>query len=133
MADDIVVTRIRDRVYRVVADGRAEIVYVAGSASDRWLFWNGRVFRGDFSGAPASDGRGARALGVQPLTAPMPATVLQVNVKVGDAVKKGDLVVLLEAMKMELPLHAAGDATVTAVHCQVGALVPADAVLVELR
>ena len=34
MADDIVVTRIRDRVYRVVADGRAEIVYVAGSASD---------------------------------------------------------------------------------------------------
>ena len=63
----------------------------------------------------------------------MPATVLQVNVKVGDAVKKGDLVVLLEAMKMELPLHAAGDATVTAVHCQAGALVPADAVLVELR
>lgn len=67
------------------------------------------------------------------ITAPMPATVLKVHVKAGDAVKKGDTLVLLEAMKMELPLRAPGDGTVAAVRCREGELVQADAVLVELR
>ena len=63
----------------------------------------------------------------------MPATVLKVNAKPGDAVKKGDVVVLLEAMKMELPLRAPADTTVAAVHCQEGELVDGDAVLVQFR
>ena len=67
------------------------------------------------------------------ITAPMPATVLKVHVKAGAAVKKGDTLVLLEAMKMELPLRAPGDGTVAAVLCREGELVQADAVLVELR
>ena len=67
------------------------------------------------------------------VTAPMPATVHQVPVKPGDAVRKGDLVVLLEAMKMELPLRATGDAIVATVYCRVGELVEADSPLVELR
>ena len=62
----------------------------------------------------------------------MPATVVKLLVKPGDAVKKGDTLVVLEAMKMELPLRAAGDATVTAVHCREGELVQPDAVLVEM-
>jgi 3-methylcrotonyl-CoA carboxylase alpha subunit len=63
----------------------------------------------------------------------MPATVLKVAVKTGDAVRKGDLIVLLEAMKMELPMRAPADAVVAAVRCQAGDLVEADATLVELR
>ena len=47
--------------------------------------------------------------------------------------RKGDTVVLLEAMKMELPLRAPADATVAAVHTRDGELVQADAVLVELQ
>jgi len=65
------------------------------------------------------------------LTAPMPATVIKIQVKPGDAVKKGDVVVVLEAMKMELPIRALGDATIAAIHCREGELVGADAVLVE--
>jgi acetyl/propionyl-CoA carboxylase alpha subunit len=65
------------------------------------------------------------------LTAPMPATVIKVSVKPGDAVKKGDAIVVLEAMKMELPLRASGDGVVSAVRCREGELVQADAVLVE--
>jgi biotin carboxyl carrier protein len=61
----------------------------------------------------------------------MPATVITVKVKPGDAVKKGDVVVVLEAMKMELPLRALGDGVVAAVRCRQGDLVQADAVLVE--
>src|SRR5262249_42793244 len=76
--------------------------------------------------------RRAAISGQDTLTAPMPATVIKVRVQPGDAVKKGDVVVLLEAMKMELPVRAPGDAVVASVHCQEGELVQADAVLVEL-
>jgi biotin carboxyl carrier protein len=61
----------------------------------------------------------------------MPATVIKVMVTPGDAVKKGDIVVVLEAMKMELPLRALGDGVVAAVRCREGELVAADAPLVE--
>jgi acetyl/propionyl-CoA carboxylase alpha subunit len=65
------------------------------------------------------------------LRAPMPATVIKVQVKPGDAVKKGDIVVVLEAMKMELPVRALGDGVVAAVCCREGELVQADATLIE--
>jgi Acetyl/propionyl-CoA carboxylase, alpha subunit len=45
--------------------------------------------------------------------------------------EKGDVVVVLEAMKMELPLRALGDGIVSAVRCREGDLVQADATLVE--
>jgi 3-methylcrotonyl-CoA carboxylase alpha subunit len=61
----------------------------------------------------------------------MPATVTRVKIKAGDPVKKGDVVVVLEAMKMELPLRALGDGIVSAVRCREGDLVQADATLVE--
>jgi 3-methylcrotonyl-CoA carboxylase alpha subunit len=65
------------------------------------------------------------------LIAPMPATVIKVQVKPGDAVKKGDILIVLEAMKMELPVRALGDGVVAAVRCREGELVQADATLVE--
>jgi acetyl-CoA carboxylase biotin carboxylase subunit len=82
--------------------------------------------------APAPPRRRPSAEGAQSLAAPMPATVVKVLVKPGDRVAKGDTVVVLEAMKMELPLRAAADATVKAVHCRDGELVQPDAVLVEM-
>ena len=48
--------------------------------------------------------------------APIPGVILQVDVKVGDPVKKGDRLVLLEAMKMENNIVAEKEGTVTAVH-----------------
>jgi 3-methylcrotonyl-CoA carboxylase alpha subunit len=76
--------------------------------------------------AGTEGGRGAGAV-----TAPMPATVLRINVKPGDAVKKGDVLVLLEAMKMELPVRATDAGIVAAIRCREGELVDADAVLLE--
>ena len=74
--------------------------------------------------------RRASASAGRDVTAPMPATVIKVQVKPGDAVKKGDVVVVLEAMKMELPIRALGDGVVSAVRCREGELVQADATLV---
>jgi 3-methylcrotonyl-CoA carboxylase alpha subunit len=94
--------------------------------------WNGGdVIRAAIRTArPTRRRSGGSASGA--LTAPMPATVLKVHVRPGDRVKKGDTVVLLEAMKMELPVRSPADATVAAVLCREGELVQADATLVEL-
>jgi biotin carboxyl carrier protein len=61
----------------------------------------------------------------------MPATVTRIAVKVGDAVAKGDLLIALEAMKMELPIRAPRDFVISAIHCAEGDLVQPGTVLLE--
>ena len=126
------VVRIGIGVYRVTTNGRAEVVYVAGSPTNRWAFWNGLIFRGSRTDQAPTARLRARREAHQELSAPMPATVLKVLVTPGTHVKKGETLVILEAMKMELPLRASADATVTAVRCREGELVQPETVLVEL-
>jgi biotin carboxyl carrier protein len=125
------ITQIADGEYLVEVNGRLERVYVARAAHERWAFWNGHVYR-DRVAAPPARVRRDRHAGTQAITAPMPATVIKVLVNEGQAVKKGDTLVLLEAMKMELPIRATGDAVVTAVRCAQGDLVQPDVTLIEL-
>ena len=66
------------------------------------------------------------------VSAPMPGTVIKVNVSEGSTVKAGDRLVVLEAMKMETPLLAPYDGTIKAIHVEEGDRVPGGAVLVEL-
>ena len=126
------VVRIGDGVYRVEMDGRTEVIYVAGTMGDRWAFWNGQVFHGPFDELPGPARPGVRRDAHQALSAPMPATVLKVFVEKGATVKKGETLVILEAMKMELPLRSPVDATVAAVHCREGEIVQPETLLVEL-
>jgi acetyl/propionyl-CoA carboxylase alpha subunit len=133
VAEPLRVTRVGNGVYRVEHDGRSHLVYIAGSSGDLWAWTDGRVFRGDFGEAGDQPRRAARAAGPQALTAPMPATVVKVLVKPGDVVKKGDTVLLLEAMKMELAIRAPGDATVRAVYCREGELVQPETTLIDLQ
>lgn len=73
------------------------------------------------------------AAGGAPVKAPLPGTVLAVNVKVGDTVKAADTVVLLEAMKMENAIHAGRDGRVAAVNVAQGDSVLEGAVLITLE
>ena len=66
--------------------------------------------------------------GVQ-VTAPMPGNILNVNVSMGQAVKKGDVLFILEAMKMENDIVAPEDGVVKQILVQKGATVDTDAVL----
>ena len=72
------------------------------------------------------------AAGAKSITAPMPGTILKVNVQAGAAVKKGDVLMILEAMKMENEIMAPADATVASVNVAQGASVEAGAVLCTL-
>lgn len=119
--------------YLVEVDGRQHTVYVAGEPGERWLHWNGHVYQRPFQEAAVSRTRRVEADARQTFTAPMPATVLKLLVEVGAAVHCGDTLVVLEAMKMELPIRAEADAVVSAVRCKAGELVQAGAVLVELE
>ena len=67
------------------------------------------------------------------LKAPLPGTVIEVKVAVGDTVKKGDVVVVLEAMKMANNLEAEKDGKVTAVLVKQGASVMEDTPLVVIE
>lgn len=74
----------------------------------------------------------AGAAGPAPLIAPMPGMIVRVSVAPGDVVVAGQSLIVMEAMKMENELRAAGPGTVTAVRVIAGTAVQKGAVLVEL-
>jgi biotin carboxyl carrier protein len=101
------------------------------------VFVDGEVFEVDIRDADsrraeASSRRSLRRGGPESLSAPMPATVARMLVSVDQAVKRGETLVLLEAMRMELPLRAPHDAVVKGVHCAVGDLVQPGVALIDL-
>ena len=78
------------------------------------------------SAAPAVTGAG------EPVNAPMPGNILKVNVSQGQAVKSGDVLCVLEAMKMENEIMAPKDGTVTQVLVSKGSTVDTGAPLVVI-
>lgn len=78
--------------------------------------------------APANAGKA----GSVTVKAPMPGNIMKINFKVGDSVKRGDVLVVLEAMKMENDICAPQDGTVASVNVAQGATVSTDEVLVTL-
>jgi len=70
---------------------------------------------------------------VSEITAPMGGKVLEVKVQPGDTVNEDDEVLILEAMKMELPVVATNSGTVKEVNCKSGDTVEADAVLITVE
>jgi acetyl-CoA/propionyl-CoA carboxylase biotin carboxyl carrier protein len=63
----------------------------------------------------------------------MQSTVVKIAVNVGDTVNEGDLVIVLEAMKMEQPMNAHKSGTVKSISAEVGVTVPAGTVLLEIE
>ncbi len=83
--------------------------------------------------APAPAPKAAAPAGGHPVKAGAAGKVFKIEKKVGDAVKKGDTVVIVEAMKMEIPMVAPVDGTVASIDCTVGDPVEADAVLATIN
>jgi 3-methylcrotonyl-CoA carboxylase alpha subunit len=135
--------RAEGEVFEIASDGHGSL-RIAGARSTtawavaaddvKWIFVNGQVFElvevrpGDRTRSNGTGHHGHHGS----LTAPMPATVRRVAVKVGDTVTRGDTLVILEAMKMELPVRAPATGTIRAVHCHEGELVQPGLVLIEI-
>jgi biotin carboxyl carrier protein len=99
---------------RWAVDGEEGIA--ARDGTDIWVKWRGETYVLDTAGRQ----RSVDALAGTEITAPMPGVVLAVHARAGDRLKRGDLVCVVEAMKMELRVEAPGDGTVTKVLCAAG-------------
>lgn len=123
--------------YRLIDGARQRVAYAAGPPEARWVFLDGRVYVIDMRSRagvidPSASSRRPQDEAMA-LASPMPATVASIHVAPGQAVDTGDLLVVLEAMKMELPIRAPRRGRVKTVACRRGELVQPGIPLVELE
>ena len=126
------VEAIDDVEWHVVVDGSAARVYAVGPTEAPWIWYDGVAYRPEV----ADSQRPARPRSrdnAGSLAAPMPATVRAIAVAPGDRVARGDTLIVLEAMKMELPLKSPADGVVVSIACEVGDMVQPGVPLVELQ
>ena len=127
---ELAVTEVGQGEYLVTAGDVQVSGWVAHAGDRRYVFVDGHVYEIDI--VPSDARRRATVQHQEALAAPMPATVLKILTEEGATVADGDTLVVLEAMKMELPLRAPRAGTVTAIHCREGELVQPGVVLVEI-
>lgn len=108
---------VGDDSYRVAPDHGA-LVAVDGDTVHIWLDGETRTIR--YHDPVAYHGGHADGSADDIILAPMPGTVIAVNAKVGDAVARGDTILVIESMKLETAVKAPRDGTVETVHVSVG-------------
>jgi biotin carboxyl carrier protein len=122
-----------DNGWYLVQDGeRRWRVALANDGEAMWVFVNGQVARLESADANSTRTRG-KGRGESGVMAPMPATVVAINAAAGQPVKEGDTLIVLEAMKMELPIKSPRTGRVKAVHCSKGDLVQPGVNLLEIE
>jgi biotin carboxyl carrier protein len=118
--------------WHIVKDGDRQVrVAVAGDGTATWAFHEGavwRIERAQSGGRPRGRGRGDASV-----MSPMPATVVAINTAPGTAVEEGETLIVLEAMKMELPIKAPRAGIVKSIKCTKGELVQPGVNLLELE
>jgi biotin carboxyl carrier protein len=119
---ELKVTPLGGGRFRLTTGPRVRLAHAVVDGPRTHVHLDGRIYVFEASGAsrPARLAHEDEALA---LSAPMPATVVDIAVVPGDRVGRGDLLVMLEAMKMELPIRAPRDATIASVDCRKGDLV----------
>ncbi len=152
-AREVYVERARGGRLSIRLDGETSLVEVARAEKGRiratidGSHLSARVFVGEGSVTVLIDGEelelikpsppsvegAASGSGAAGLTSPMPGTVVRVLVAEGDSVEEGQLLLVLEAMKMEQPFTAPHAGRVRSLPFEEGSLVPGGAVLVELE
>ncbi|HEY6359984.1 MAG TPA: acetyl-CoA carboxylase biotin carboxyl carrier protein subunit [Vicinamibacterales bacterium] len=120
-ASNVRVTSLGGGRYRVNDGTRQWLAHGVAAGDARWVFFDGGVYLID--AAPPARRKARHSHDETALASPMPATVVMINVQPGQRVAQGDLLIMLEAMKMELPIKAPRDGRVNAVTCRRGELV----------
>ena len=91
------------------------------------------VYSAPTAAAPVAKPVKTMAGGANKVSAPMPGTILDVKVSLGQKVSKGDVVCVLEAMKMENDIPAPCDGVVASINVQKGSSVAANDILISIN
>lgn len=130
--DRLTASRLGGTRYLVLMGDRPRVAHATTVGDDTWVALDGRTWvqaRVTSPAEPAAARRDDPGL----LTSPMPATVVSVSITPGQAVAEGEILVRLEAMKMELPIVAPRAGVVRSVSCRPGDLVAPGVPLVVLE
>ncbi|HMS00176.1 MAG TPA: biotin/lipoyl-binding protein [Anaerolineales bacterium] len=128
---DVEVLQVESGKLELLIEGERVIAYVSSDGAKRWVTVNGRTsVVNKSSGAKRRGAGGDQASG---LAAPMPGVVRSVNVVEGESVTRGQTLLVLEAMKMEIRIHAPIDGVVKSLAVKVGQTVEREQALVEIK
>jgi len=130
------VRRLSDNELTLVVGGRSHEVLIARDKDRKIVFVGGRqyVFRepGEAAGRSWTDDHKGPGGGLK-IKAPMPGKVIKVLVAEGEAVRKNQTLVIVEAMKMENEIKSSLDGSVKKIHVAAGELVDPERLLLELE
>ncbi len=128
---DVEILQAKDGKLDLLIDGRRVVAYVSSDNAKRWVTVNGQTVL--LTKSSAVKRRGTEHDHASELAAPMPGLVRAVNVGEGDIVTKGQTLLLLEAMKMEIRVQAPRDGKVLKLFVMQGQTVEREQVLIEIE
>jgi biotin carboxyl carrier protein len=129
-AVDVEVLQAKDGKLDLLIDGKHLTAYVTSDGTKRWVTVNGQTLLLTKAAGARKSAGGHHAAGE--LTAPMPGQVRAVNVNEGEVVSKGQTLLLLEAMKMEIRVQAPQNGVVKKLYVQQGQTVEREQTLIEI-
>lgn len=127
---DVEILRAEDGKLELLIDGERVTAHVSSENAKRWVTIDGRTYL--LTKQSSSRKKGTKDQHSGELTAPMPGQVRAVNVSEGDTVVKGQTLVVLEAMKMEMKIQSPTDGIVKKMLVKQGQTVEREQVLVEI-
>ena len=129
---DAEILQSKDGRLDLLIDGERIAAYVSSDNAKRWVTVNGQTFVLTKSSGTRRSGHGHHHAAGE-LTAPMPGQVRAVNVSEGDTVTKGQTLLLLEAMKMEIRIQSPQDGVVKKLLVQEKQTVEREQMLIEIE
>jgi biotin carboxyl carrier protein len=131
-AVNVEILQAKDGRLDLLIDGKRLTAYVSSDKAKRWVTINGHTLVLNKSSGVRSRGHGGHHAAGE-LTAPMPGQVRAINVSEGEAVTKGQTLLVLEAMKMEIRVHAPRKGTVKRLFVKQGQTVEREQVLIDVE
>jgi biotin carboxyl carrier protein len=130
---DVEILQAKDGKLDLLIYGKRITAYVSSDNAKRWVTINGQTFVLTKPAAGARDRGHGHYPAAGELTAPMPGQVRAVNVREGESVTKGQTLLVLEAMKMEIRIQAPHEGKVRKLLVQQGQTVEREQMLIEIE
>lgn len=128
----VALTKDSENHYTICIDGKTHQLVMARSGDTAFIHFAGNAYEIAFSDAATFFAQAAGGSAEDAITAPMPGAVIAINVAPGDAVGEGEVLAIIESMKLETALKAPRDGIVEAVSYEPGQTFERDAVLIKL-